>query len=103
MTASVNTNGPLVAVKVEFFGSARKVCGRRHVRVDMPETARTLDVCAALSKKCPELVGSVIEPDGDALMQSYTMNLNGTRFVDDEPFVLKPDDVLLIFSSQAGG
>ena len=93
----------LVNIRVELFGLARMVCGRRHVDIAVPEQAEPGDVVAVLSKTCPELVGKAILEDCSALQESYTFNLNGEQFVSEGRLHLKPGDSLLLFSSQAGG
>ena len=94
---------PVVNIRVELFGQARVLTGRREVNVQLPEDAHTRDVVKALSDLCPALVGSVISEGAPELMESYTLNLNGTAFVQGERLHLKPGDSLLVFSSQAGG
>ena len=92
-----------VAVTVELFGQARLACGAREVVVRVPTTAPVSAIVEALSKACPELVGTALRADRASLMESYTFNLNGTTFVDSKELRLAPGDVILLFSSQAGG
>ncbi|MCI0440153.1 MAG: hypothetical protein L0177_13645 [Chloroflexi bacterium] len=93
-----------VLVQVELFGVARMVCGARVVEIAVPEIASVDDVAAALAQACPSLVGKAILGDRSGLMASYTLNLNGTAFLDAEDELrLKAGDTLLLFSSQAGG
>ena len=92
-----------VDVRVELFGQARILSGRRHVDVAVPSEAWPEDLATALGKACPELIGKVLREDRSGLQESYTFNLNGTAFVGDGPLHLIPGDHLLLFSSQAGG
>jgi hypothetical protein len=48
-------------------------------------------------------MGSVLSSDGSGLLESYTLNVNGTAFVEDGRLELTPGDSILLFSSQAGG
>ena len=94
---------PLVSIRVELFGRARIVSGQREVEISIPEKAYSGDVAAALAEIAPELVGQVISRDGSGLLESYTLNVNGTTFVAEDQLQLKPGDAILLFSSQAGG
>ena len=92
-----------VEVKVELFGRARIATGHREITVVVPNRAGARDVAAALLESCPELEGLAVLEDGSGLLESYTLNLNGTTFIGESPVSLEPGDVLLLFSSQAGG
>lgn len=95
-----------VGVTVELFGTARAACGRREVAVNMPSSTLLADVAGILAAACPELIGKVINEDLSGLMESFTLNLNGTAFLSsssEEVMQLHDGDRLLLFSSQAGG
>ena len=94
---------PRITIRVELFGRARIVSGRREVEIAVPEKAYSGDVAKALAEIAPELVGQVISGDGSGLLQSYTLNINGMSFVTDDQLNLKTGDSILLFSSQAGG
>ena len=94
---------PSVDIRVELFGSARLLVGKRHVDIAVPEQADISDIVATLSGICPELVGDVIHDDRSQLQPSHTFNLNGTTFLTDDGVELHEGDTLLMFSSQAGG
>jgi len=94
----------LITVRIELFGTARTVCSRRHVDVELPERTRASEMAAALAEKCPEVLGKVVLEDASGLQKSFIFNLNGTSFVDgEEELALKPGDFILLFSSLAGG
>ncbi len=103
MAKAQRTAPPLIDIKVELFGIARLATGRRLVELAVPDDADPGDLVAALAQSCPELLGKVVREDGSSLLESYTFNLNGTRFVSDQRLQLKPGDTVLLFSSQAGG
>ena len=103
MARGIKAASETLTVRVELFGMARIMCGRRRVEVALPAFATPGNVCRALANTCPELVGPVIRQDGTRLLDSYTFNLNGGAFVNDDGMSLKPGDALLLFSSQAGG
>lgn len=92
-----------VSVVVELFGMARIASGRRSVEVTLDAPGTTSALAAALAGACPELEGVAIREDGTGLLASYTVNINGSRFVSGEHLDLEQGDSVLLFSSQAGG
>jgi molybdopterin converting factor small subunit len=92
-----------VRVNVELFGTARLACGRRLVEVELPANSSGAILAAALANSCPQLVGVALREDQSGLLESYTLNLNGTEFVGSGQILLNEGDTLLLFSSQAGG
>ena len=93
-----------VTVRVELFGNARLLAGRRYVSVHLAGDCDLGDVAEAIARECPALVGPVVREDLGGFLDSYTVNLNGVKFVGDGlQQRLKDEDSLLVFSSQAGG
>ena len=92
-----------VEVKVELFGHARIAADRREITVVVPNRAGARDVAAALLESCPELEGLAVLEGGSGLLESYTLNLNGTTFIGESHVPIESGDTLLLFSSQAGG
>ena len=93
-----------VGIRVELFGQARLATGRRWVDVTVTARAGAGDLAEALAEHFPKLVGKAIRDDRRGLLESYTFNLNGTEFIDDErTLTLTSEDTILLFSSQAGG
>ena len=103
MVEAAKKAGESINLRVELFGSARMISGRREIEIAVGKKSSPAELVAALGEVCPELVGQVIAQDGQRLQESYTFNLNGTSFVDDEPVQLTRGDTVLLFSSQAGG
>ncbi len=101
MTRTV-TDGS-VNVTVELFGRARSVAGIREIEVALPAAAGCGELARALSSALPQLGGVAIEEDGSDLLNSYTANLNGVRFMTDEATQVAESDHIFVFSSQAGG
>ena len=98
-----DANSEQVEVRVELFGLARTAAGRRELGIRVPAAPRVSDIAQALADVCPPLRGVVLSEDGSGLLDSYTLNLNGTSFVTDGAVRLTSGDSVLIFSSQAGG
>ena len=92
-----------IAVTVELFGMARIASGRRSVELALDGPGTTSELAAALLGASPELAGVAVREDGTGLLASYTININGIRFVSGERLDLEHGDSVLLFSSQAGG
>ena len=101
--AETQSTQGLIDVRVELFGLARMMAGLRELVVSVPSSADAADIARALADDCPILLGSVLLNDGSGLLESYTLNVNGTAFVSDGALDLAPGDSILLFSSQAGG
>ncbi len=89
--------------RVELFGIARLLAGRRLVEVELGEASDVRSVLRALGQRFPALVGPVIRPDLAGLAEGHALNLNGLRFVADPDSPVAPDDALILLSSSAGG
>ena len=92
-----------VAVTVELFGNARLLAGRDLARLNVADDCTLGDIAEAIGRLHPALVGTVVRKDRTGFLDSYTVNLNGVEFIDDQHQRLSEGDSLLIFSSQAGG
>ena len=93
----------VVSVSVELFGNARLLAGRHLVRLSVAEDCALSDIAEELGRRHSTLVGTVVRGDLTGFLDSYTVNLNGVEFIDDQHQQLNDGDSLLVFSSQAGG
>lgn len=88
-----------VGIEVELFGVPRLLAGRRSVRV----TGQTLEEMAmALSRRCPALVGPVLDSETGWLLDGYTFVVDES-FTRDPGYRLTPSSSVLLVSSVAGG
>ena len=85
--------------KVELYGSAQLLAGRRSLDIPGDTLGDTLRNLAA---EVPALIGTVLEPDGQ-LTPAYIVNLNGLRFVRRLQEPVTASDEVLILSSLSGG
>ncbi len=69
----------------------------------VPSNAHVSDVVTAIAAACPALIGVALRDDLSGLLESYTLNLNAVAFIADGELTLRSGDLLLLFSSQAGG
>ena len=82
---------------------ARIASGKRSVELIVEATGSMSDLANALVQECPELAGVAVQEDGDGFLTSYTLNINGSRFLSGDRLDLEQGDSVLLFSSQAGG
>ena len=92
-----------VTVTVELFGNARLLAGRHLVRLSVADDCSLSDIAGEMGRRHPALMGTVVREDFTGFLDSYTVNLNGVEFIDDQHQRLSEGDALLVFSSQAGG
>ena len=88
---------------VELFGVARLVAYTREVPLLLPAGATLADAFAALAVKVPALVGRVISPDRNHLVEGCTCNVNGREFVRTAATAVQQGDRIVILSADAGG
>ncbi len=103
MASDVGNGRTERACRVELFGIARLLAGRRLIEVELGERADVRSVLRELGARCPALVGPVIRPDLAGLAEGHALNLNGLRFVVDPDAAVAPGDALILLSSSAGG
>lgn len=90
-------------VTVELFGLARYLAGVRAVSLEVPEGARLRDVTAALGQAHPQLLGRVIAPDGQGLLEPYFYARDGRTVLHNPDSRPCPDDALCLLFVAAGG
>ena len=98
-----HTTAHTASVTIELFGTARMASGRKAIALTLPSNTSAATIVAALAEECPALVGVALRDDLAGLLESYTLNLNGTEFINGGCLRLRDGDTLLLFSSQAGG
>ena len=89
-------------IVVEFFGVPRRRTGVAVAEFEFDQPA--LDVAAVITQLCqryPDLDGTCFQ--GAWLVDGYTLNLNGDRFLSSQLDVLTDNDHLLLMSADAGG
>lgn len=89
--------------EVELFGVARLHAGTARISLEVQGATTLARIFAELARKCPALVGPVLDPAGGRLAGGNACNINGREFVNDADFVIRPGDRVLLVSSDAGG
>lgn len=88
---------------VELLGVARLRAKAKTVSLHLPACATLAEVIAALARKFPSLVGPVIAPERNALVNGQACNINGEAFVRDYSKKMISGDRVFILSADAGG
>jgi hypothetical protein len=92
-------------VTVEFTGLARHILQRKEINVSLVEQTTYMDIVRQLAKDHPQLIGLLINADGETLMSGNVMVINGdlatpAMVMHDHP---NPGDRLIIMSLVTGG
>ena len=92
-------------IQIEFTGVSRVVTGEKKIVLDLDDSTTFRDIVQMLGMRYPQLIGEVIHADGETLLASNMLNLNGKRMIqpahmDDRP---SDGDRLILMSILAGG
>ncbi len=91
-------------ITVEFTGAARAMLGQKTASVAMPFTSTYKDVIRHLGQRFPQLIGLLIDTDGETFLSGNMFiidgNLETPAFVMDE---IPSDGVYLIIMSLVTG
>ena len=91
-----------MAIRVEFFGSARQRAGVSELTLALPEAEVPLgDVLSQIAERLPELSRELFV--NGRLHESLTANLGGAQFIHDPKTIIRDGQSLLILSADAGG
>ena len=89
---------PSYSVRVELLGVPRARAG---VAETMAEGSQLGEVLADLARRFPKLAETCFSHG--RLQAGYLASVNGSRFVRDPGTPLRPGDIVLILSADAGG
>lgn len=94
---------PSISCTVELLGVARLRAKTKAVSMELPADASLAHVFQALSERLPDLVGPVITPKRDNLVNGQACNINGKSFIRDPAVKIHSGDRIFILSADAGG
>ena len=101
MTQDKNVN--LVKIKIELFGTARMLTRKKNILINVPINTTLTTILSETLNQCPELSENIISIKPIKLRKSYTMNLNGYSYLENEKLKIKTNDSILLIPSQSGG
>ncbi len=92
-------------VQVELFGLPRLIAGKKEMTLRLEQDATFRDVVRVLARRYPDMIGDVIQADGETLQAPNILNLDGRRMIQarqmDES--LSDGDRIILMSMSAGG
>lgn len=92
-------------VQIELFGLSRIIAGEKMVTLNFNQEATFRDAVRALAQRYPDMLGDVIQADGETLQPPNILNLNGRRMIQphqvDES--IRDGDKIFLISMSAGG
>lgn len=94
-----------ICVRVELFGLPRLIAGEKEITLRLKQDATFRDVVRALVRRYPDMIGDVVQADGETLQEPNILNLDGRRMIqahqmDDS---LGAGDRIILMSMSAGG
>nr|WP_281361587.1 ubiquitin-like small modifier protein 1 [Natronomonas gomsonensis] len=91
-------------IELRFFATFRKAVGQKVVEREYDDDATVGDVLAAIESEWPELVGEILDDDGDIQPQlSILKNGREVVHIDGTETELDDGDRLSVFPPVAGG
>ena len=92
-------------IQVELFGLSRLIAREKEITLTLEEGATFRDVVRALVRKYPEMVGDVVQADGETMQAPNILNLDGRRMI--QPYQMderiSDGDRIILMSMSAGG
>ncbi len=92
-------------IHVELLGLSRLAAGAKEVALDLEEDTTFRDIVRMLGTRYPEMIGNVIQPDGETLQTPNIFNLNAKRMIQASQMDGSPSDGdrIILMSVSAGG
>lgn len=92
-------------VKVEFSSISRMLTGEKELILQLEKGADVRNVVQALGKRYPQLLGQIIEKDGQSLIPTNLFSVNGEKIIHESDLRFQPEegDRLILLSLLSGG
>ena len=88
---------------IPMYGLPREITEQREVEIELNDNASMAEVLAAMKAKIPSLVGPVIRPGENRLVEQFKFNVNGRFYVDGQDFTLRKGDRIALLVPMTGG
>ena len=93
----------MVRCVVEFYGVPRQLLALSQKELELEVNADLGQLIAYLARTWPKLRGRVIALEGDRLLPSYFLGINGRASVSDLSTRINEGDHILLMTAAAGG
>ena len=92
-------------VQLEFLGLSRLATGLKATTMELEEGATFNDLVRLLAASYPDLIGNVIQSDGETLQPPNVFNLNTRQMIQEAQMNTSPKDgdLIILMSLSAGG
>ena len=92
-------------VHLEFLGLSRLATGLKKTSLELKEGATFNDLVRVLAASYPDLIGNVIQSDGETLQPPNVFNLNTRQMIQETTMNTSPKDgdLIILMSLSAGG
>jgi molybdopterin converting factor small subunit len=92
-------------IQLELFGLSRIAAGTKELSLELEEGTTFRDIVRLLSVEYPDMIGNVINPDGETLHPPNIFNLNAKRMIQPSQMGECPSDGdrIVLMSISAGG
>lgn len=92
-------------VHVELFGLSRLIAGEREIALKLPDEATFRDAVRMLVARYPDMIGDVVQADGETMQAPNILNLDGRRMIQPHQMDegLSDGDRIILMSMSAGG
>ena len=92
-------------VEIEFTGVSRVLTGQTGCSLSLEQGDTLREVVIALARQYPQVIGEVIEKDGQNLIPTNLFSLNGKKILHESDLQFQPQDgdKLILLSLLAGG
>jgi molybdopterin converting factor small subunit len=99
------TDETKMRVHVELFGLSRLIAGEKEITLTLDEGATFRHAVRALVRKYPEMIGDVVQADGETMQSPNILNLDGRRMIQPHQMAesLSDGDRIIVMSMSAGG
>jgi len=98
-------NETSIRIQVEMFGLSRIIAGEKEINLSLGENATFRDVVQLLAHRYPDMIGDVIQTDGETMQSPNILNVNGQRMIHSHQLDehVSDGDTLVLMSVSAGG
>jgi len=92
-------------VQIELFGLSRLIAGEKEITLKLSEGATFRDVVMALVTRYPDMIGDIVQEDGETMQPPNILNLDGRRMIQENQMdeALRDGDRIIVMSMSAGG
>jgi molybdopterin converting factor small subunit len=88
---------------IPMYGLPREITELREAEIELNDNATMAEVLAAMKSKIPSLVGPVIRPGENRLVEQFKFNINGRFYFDGQDFTLHKGDRIALLVPMTGG